>query len=86
MPDETFDRAFWDAEWWGDAVYAQWAPCLMLTAAERMGAAGRPGGVLRVSLRDACRHFGVVLDEITAHHALADAMAAANLAIKMGMA
>lgn len=65
-----------------------WASCLMLAAMQPMGDAGAlyrraDGSAKWPSLREACRYFNVPFVET--HRAASDALAAAHIAIALGM-
>jgi DNA polymerase III epsilon subunit-like protein len=88
-----FDSKFLRAEPWRLDVTegfpaVEWAPCVMQRATDAMGAAGllqknRYHGWRWPKLSAACDHYHIPLDG--AHRALADARAAANLAIRLGV-
>lgn len=86
-----FDRKFLDAEPWSLTLSGtiKWGPCIMLECFRTMVAAGALPYSTRFSrpkwsrLSEACSHFGVPFTET--HRALGDALAAAELAIKLGL-
>lgn len=92
-----FDSKFlsatpWDLDYFLPAAGSarlEWAPCLMLATSAHLGPKldlprRRDGSYRWLKLPRACQEFGIPFEET--HRALADAEAAAQLAIRLGVA
>lgn len=77
-----FDRRFLISSPWHLTEHL-WGDCVMEKAARAMSVEPWRDGSVRVSLVNACAHFGI--PQPTSHRALADARSAALLAIQLGM-